>query len=225
MLLVAVDLCHMQIDISITIVERAATITRSVVARIDPAWLLAGACLAIIQRPSGVAVLREVLRSVRIEWVTLVDHPASVVEHIVSMSRPVRLTNSTEIDVDVAVRIFGRVHVVSVCVGYAGLFGNRLLVVASLLAFRLDFLESRLEGIGGRIELGLGVLERDLGALVLGLGGIERTLACIELGLGPLEIDLCRIMRGASRADFFDEPATLDNVTLSFFLIASASAA
>ena len=105
---------------------------------------------------------------------------------------------------------------------HTSLYSDRLLVFSTLVAFGLDLFESRLKSLGARVELRFGTLELSTCTLVLCLGGIEGALARIKVILCTLEGGLGCFVSDASRANFFDQPTTLGDVTLSFRLVAVA---
>lgn len=167
-------------------------------------------------------ILFEVLRTVLIVRIALVRHLAAAIHDVVTVAGSVGLTNTTEVDVDSAVGLLGNPDVVAILMRNTSLGGNRLLVFATLVAFGLDLFESRLKSLGARVELRFGTLELSTCTLVLCLGGIEGALARIKVILCTLEGGLGCFVSDASRANFFDQPTTLGDVTLSFRLVAVA---
>jgi hypothetical protein len=74
-------------------------------------------------------ILFEILRTMRIIWIALVRDFSATIKHIVPMPKAVRLINTTEVDVGVAIRIFGNPDIVTILVGNTGALRDGALVV------------------------------------------------------------------------------------------------
>ena len=182
--------------------------TAGVAAPVEDSTVLVGSDRFVIAASTAHVQIRllEVLRTVLVVRVTLVRLLTTAIHDVVAMTRSVRLANSTEVDVGVAVGIVRDPQVVVVLVWNTSFGCDRFLVFATLIAFSLDLFESRLKSLGARIELRLGALELSACALVFCLGSVERTLARIEVILSSLESGLGGIVLSTSRTDIFDEP-------------------
>lgn len=91
---------------------------------------------ALVERRAPVVSV--VLATVWLEWVANVRHSAMPIHGIVTVSRTIRCTNSTEVDIDRAVVLPGNPDIVTILVRNTDLFSNFSLVGTVLFSFRLD---------------------------------------------------------------------------------------
>ena len=135
----------------------------------------------------------EILRTMRVERVTLVCDGSVSIEDVVSVPWAVRLANSTEVDVGRAIGLRGYPHLVAVLMRYTSFLGDRAPVVTALPVLGFDVRQPSPKRFDGLVELVLAALEFGLRAFVFGLCGLECSLGARKLDLGTLERVLVRL--------------------------------
>lgn len=101
--------------------------------------------LGAIRILSTLEVFGEVLRAMWLKWVAHIRHGSVWTHDIVSMTEPVRLIDTTEVDIDVAVRLYRDPYVVLVLKRNSSLCGQLLMLLS---ACRLQFIEPGAESLG-----------------------------------------------------------------------------
>ena len=140
---ISVVLRHMQIYLVIPIVEHSTAIIGVVVAVSYTEWRRISPSATVIQ--CSTRLIGEVLRTMRCERIAPICHGSVLAHNIVSVTRTIRLVNTTEVDVDVAVRLRRDPDIILVLKRNSSLCGQLLTLLS---ACRLQFIEPGAESLG-----------------------------------------------------------------------------
>ncbi len=135
-----------------------------------------------------------------------------------AMARAVRPANSTEVDVDGAVRLTGDVHVIAVVQRYASLVCDGTLVALPSLRLGLDCRQPSLECCRGPFGFSLGPFESGPCRVHTGLFTVKPLLGSCELSLGSFERRLRSVEMASCVLDGRDVIAPFGRVFLALCL-------
>ena len=100
-IVISIVLRHMQVYLTTPIVEHSTAIIGVVIAVSYTEWWRISPGAAVIQ--CSTRFIGEILRTMWIKWIASIRHDSARIHDVVPMPRTIRLANSTEVDVGVAI--------------------------------------------------------------------------------------------------------------------------
>ena len=100
-----VILCYVQIDITIAIIKHTRALFGIVVAITNTHRQRIPTCTTIVESTTHTIGIDIILPAVRVRWIAPVCHNTIFVQHIVAMPWAIRCTNTTKIDIGIAIGI------------------------------------------------------------------------------------------------------------------------